>query len=887
MSLAPGTHLGPYEILAPIGAGGMGEVFRARDTKLGRNVALKVLPEVFADDADRMARFEREAQVLASLNHSNIAAIYGVEESDGIRALVMELVEGPTLAERIGGRAMPLEEALPIAKQIAEALEYAHEKGIIHRDLKPANVKLTADGHVKVLDFGLAKAIEAPAQAARNPSISPTLKIEGTRAGVILGTAAYMAPEQARGAALDKRADIWSFGVVLYEMLTGHQPFAGATVSDTLAAVLKTEPDLTQVPVQAQKLLQSCLEKDPKRRLRDIGDALRLLEEPRQAEARPTTSNRISWVVAGLLAVIAAAALALLWRAPRPTSQPLVRLSVELPELALMPEEMQPGASVVLSPDGKRIVYTGRGADGMFRLYTRPLDQEQATTLAGSEGAYGPFFSPDGQAVGFFAGGKLKKTSAERGGVVVLCDASQGIGGSWGEDGNIIAALNGFDGILSRIPSGGGTVEPVKELKPERKEYKRWPQVLPGAQVVLFTAMHIDGGATIEAQSLRTGERKILMRGVTYGRYVPTGHLLYLHQGTLYAAPMDVKRLELTGPAVPVVEEVLSSASYGFAQADFSRSGTLVYVRGKPARQTLVWLDSTGHTQTLRATATEYNGTIRFSPDGKRLAVSVTEGANANVWVYEWERDTFTRLTFTRAFESFPVWSPDGKHMVFLSDRQGGLPNLYWIRADGAGEAVRLTESKNFQVPFSFSPDGKRLAIAELDPQTNGALWTLPLGEIESDHPKPGKPEPFLVTQFNELGPMISPDGRWLAYQSNQSGRSEVYVRPFLRQGGQWQISTAGGDSLVWSKKGPELFYRSSEGMMIASYTTNGDAFVASKPRLWVGKKDLGNYFDLAPDGKRFAMLQPEDSEQKGPQHVTFLLSFFDELRRRAPAGGK
>jgi serine/threonine protein kinase len=414
--------------LRPSARGGMGEVFRARDAKLGRNVALKVLPEVFAEDADRMARFEREAQVLASLNHSNIAAIYGLEESDGIRALVMELVEGPTLAERIGGRAMPLEEALPIAKQIAEALEYAHEKGIIHRDLKPANVKLTADGHVKVLDFGQAKAIEAPAQAAGNPSISPTLTIEGTRAGVILGTAAYMAPEQARGAVLDKRADIWAFGVVLYEMLTGHQPFAGATVSDTLAAVLKTEPNLTQVPVQAQKLQQRCLEKDPKRRLRDIGETRFLLEDapPQGVPARGSSQWKIA---AGVLSVIATLALWMAWRATRPVSQPLVRLSVQLPEFALPPES-SPGASVILSLDGSRIVYTRHATDRTFRLYTRKFDQEQAVPLAGTEDAYGPFFSPDGQAVGFFAGGKLKKTSVDRGGVVVLCDASQGIGGS-------------------------------------------------------------------------------------------------------------------------------------------------------------------------------------------------------------------------------------------------------------------------------------------------------------------------------------------------------------------------------------------------------------------------------------------------------------------------
>jgi len=372
MPLSVGTRLGPYEILAPIGAGGMGEVYRARDSKLARDVALKVLPEAFAHDADRMARFGREAQVLASLNHPNIAAIYGLEEADGARALVMELVEGPTLAERIGGRAMPLEDALPIAKQIAEALEDAHEKGIIHRDLKPANVKLTADGNVKVLDFGLAKALEAPAQAAGNPSLSPTVTIEGTRDGVILGTAAYMAPEQARGAVLDKRADIWAFGVVLCEMLTGKQPFAGATVSDTLAAVLKTEPDLAQVPAQARKLLRRCLEKDPKRRLHDIGDAMPLIEGAPEAVPAPR-SGRWWKIAAGVLAVIAVTSLALLWRAPRPTTQPLIRLSVELPEFTLTEDLVEPGPGVILSPDGKRIVYTGRGRDGTFRLYTRLL----------------------------------------------------------------------------------------------------------------------------------------------------------------------------------------------------------------------------------------------------------------------------------------------------------------------------------------------------------------------------------------------------------------------------------------------------------------------------------------------------------------------------------
>ena len=473
----------------------------------------------------------------------------------------------------------------------------------------------------------------------------------------------------------------------------------------------------------------------------------------------------------------------------------------------------------------------------------------------------------------------------------MLCDASLGVGGSWGEDGNIIAALNNVVSILSLIPSGGGTVQAVTELKPERRDFGHsWPQVLPGAQVVLFTALPTTGTfqqeATIEAQSLRTGERKTLVRGANFGRYVPSGHLLYVHQGSLYAAPINVKRLELTGPAVPIVEEVVNSAAYGFAQADLSRNGTLVYVRGKAAKQTLVWLDSRGQTQPLRATAAEYVGPVRFSPDGKRLAVSVVEGGNANIWVYGWERDTPTRLTFTPAFDWFPVWSPDGKHIAFASTRNGGSENLYWMRADGAGEAVRLMENKNIQAPYSFSPDGKRLAFNELNPKTGYDLWMLPVGEPDGDHPKPGKPEPILATPFNERWPIFSPDGRWLAYRSDESGRYEVYVRSFPGPGGKWQVSTGGGDWPVWSKKGQELFYRSSEGMMVASYTTNGEAFVASKPRLWAAKRDLGAYFDVAPDGKRFAVVQAERSEQS-TQHVMLLLNFFDELRRRAPVGGK
>ena len=505
-------------------------------------------------------------------------------------------------------------------------------------------------------------------------------------------------------------------------------------------------------------------------------------------------------------------------------------------------------------------MYTGRDTDGAF---PRTLDQEQSAPLAGTEDAYGPFFSPDGQNVGFFAGGKLKKISVDHGQAVVLCDVPQGFGGSWSEDGNIIWAAND-NTIIRRIPSGGAVVTKLKVGDSEHG----WPQVLPGTQAMFFSVSPNFGtneDSSIEVQSLRTGERKILVRGGYHGRYAPSGHLLYMHLGTLYAAPMDVKRLELTGPAVPVVEEVASDGVNQFAHVNFSQNGTLAYVRGKAARQTLVWMDRAGQTQPLRVTPAQYKGPIRFSPDGKRLAMGVQEGGKANIWVYEWARDIMTRLTFTDGFDFSPVWSTDGKHIVFTSSRHRDTRgnNLYWMRADGAGEALRLTTSDNDHFPFSLSPNGNHVAFLEKSPKTGYDLWTLPLEDIESDHPKPGKPEPFLVTPFNEDEPMISPDGRWLAYISNESGRNEVYVRPFPGPGGKWQISTTRGDRPVWSKKSPELFYQSGEGVMVASYTTNGEAFVASKPRLWAEKKDLGDYFDLAPDGKRFAVVRQRRRSSK------------------------
>src|SRR5712692_2143921 len=576
MHLAIGTTLGPYEILAPLGAGGMGEVYRARDPRMGREVAIKVSSERFNE------RFEREVRAVAALNHPNICALYDV----GSNYLVMELVEGPALSERIKQGPVPIEEALGIARQIGAALEAADERNIVHRDLKPANIKVKADGVVKVLDFGLAKLGGTPTENANN---SPTLSLAETQAGVILGTAAYMSPEQARGKPVDKRADIWAFGVVLYEMLTGRQLFQGDTISDTLAAVLRQEPEWDRVPAKVRRLLKSCLEKDPKRRLRDIGDAWRQFEEAPEAE--PATRSRLLWAAAGALAVLLAVALWAAWRATRPVEQklqPLVRLDVDLgPDVSL---GSFAGADATLSPDGTRLVYVSQG-----RLFTRRLDQPNATELAGTQGASEPFFSPDGRWVAFFAQDKLKKISVEGGAAIALCDAPYFLGGSWGEDGNIIAAL-GTNTRLSRIPSAGGAPTPVTELESGEATH-RWPQILPGGKAVLFTASptaNAFDGADIDVMSLADHRKKTLERGGTFGRYLPSGHLIYVNRGTLFAVPFDLDRLEVRGTPSPVLNQVSYNATSGSAQLDFSQTGTLVYRSGGVAGGlvTVQWLDA-------------------------------------------------------------------------------------------------------------------------------------------------------------------------------------------------------------------------------------------------------------------------------------------------------
>jgi serine/threonine-protein kinase len=837
-------------------------------------------------------RFEREARLVASLNHPNICQLHDV----GPNYLVMELVEGPTLAERIRQGPVPLDEALAIARQISEALEAAHEKGRVHRDLKPANIKITPEGMLKLLDFGLAKVAEEPT-AGGDPSESPTKTISPTRTGVILGTAAYMSPEQARGSAVDKRADIWAFGCVLFEMLAGKAAFEGESTSDVLAAVLRAEPDWgalpAATPARIRKLLRRCVERDRKQRLRDIGEARIAIDAPEAEEAPPRTSPRVwPWALA-LAIALCFGAVGWWWRATRPAPlRRLVRLSAGFEPGTLL--DRFRGTWPVISPDGTRIVIAESEPSGKWRLATRGLDQSQFVILPGTERAWMPFFSPDGQWVGFFADGKLKKMPVQGGGAVTLCDATGLLkGASWSDDGIIVAGFNGA-GLLE-VSAGGGAPTVLTRLSREKGETSHgWPQILPGAETVLFTAY---GGeafddSEIDAISLKTGERRTVYKGGFFGRYLSDGHLVFLRRNILYAAPFDLRRLVLTAAPQPVIEEVNGNVNGG-GDIDFSRNGAVVYVRtkGPSFRHFLAWLDSKGRGQPIETTPGIYESP-RFSPDGKRLAYSLPAGpVQADIWVKDIERGTVSRLTHLPGRSNVPLWTPDGRGIVFVATHHNN-PGLYWIRADGTGEAQLLKSERLF--PSSFSPDGKRLAYALMYPDRHAEIWTAPL-EGDSGHPRFGKPEAFLRTSYAEMYPVFSPDGHWLAYTSNESGTFELYVRPFPGPEGKLQVSTGGGSYPVWAHKQHQLFFLTPDwGIMVLDYAIQNGSFVPGRPRLW-GPKGLeflgGNYpYDLGPDDERFAVVQdtaPAEQEQRPTESVVVLLNFFDELRRRISVGGK
>jgi serine/threonine-protein kinase len=906
MTIGPGTRLGAYDVVYLLGAGGMGEVYRARDTKLNRDVALKVLPEAFAADAERLARFKREAQVLASLNHPHIAAIYGFEDSGSTHALVLELVDGPTLADRIAKGPIPLDEALPIAKQIAEALEAAHEQGIIHRDLKPANIKLRDDGTVKVLDFGLAKASEPASVISPALTASPTITSPAmmTGVGMLLGTAAYMSPEQAKGRPADKRSDIWAFGCVLYEMLTGRRAFEGDDVSDTLAAVLRGEPDWSALPPDLppalRTLIRRSVQKDPKRRLPDVGITRLELDEALTTQATESSASSVTvaapshsgWHTALSWALAAALGVGLLvmwapWRKPSVPSP--VRLSAEIGADATLGVTGAPGANLAISPDGKLLVFAAQRTTGPSQLYLRRVDQLRATALSGTDNGYNPFFSPDGQWIAFFAGGKLKKMSIMGGAAVTLCDAAQGRGATWGEDGTIVfTASTGGVGLM-RVSDEGGKPEPFITLA-DGESSQRWAQVLPGSKAVLFTAGtggSFDDG-NIVVQPLPAGPRKIVQRGGYYGRVVPSRHLLYIHGGTLFAAPFDSDRLEVVGRPVPLLEGINASTGTGGANFAVSDTGTLVYVAGQGlgSEAPLMWLDRTGKTGPLRTTPADWSNP-RFSPDGTRLAMDIAAPGGASVWVYDWVRDTTTRLTFGPSFDLRPVWTPDGQRVVFGSGRSG-LPvtNLFWQRADGSRDAQRLTESTSNQLPGSWHPNGKVLAFQEENPKTGADIKILTVEGDEASGWKPGRATDFLNSPSNETYPQFSPNGQWIAYVSNESGQNEVYVQRYPSAVGKRQISTGGGSYPIWSRARPELFYLSTSlQIMVASYTAEGDSFNASKAQAWWSGRILGRQgaYALHPDGNRFAVAIAQDVASK-QDHFVFVSNFFDELRRLAPA---
>jgi eukaryotic-like serine/threonine-protein kinase len=891
--IVPHSRLGPYEVLAPLGAGGMGEVWRARDTRLGREVALKLLPDSVAGDEARLIRFAREAKLLASLNHPGVATVYGFEELDGKPFLVLEVIEGPTLAERLQRGALPWREAVEIGRHIAEALEAAHEHGIVHRDLKPSNIKLSADGHVKLLDFGLAKGLGAKSVTSEVKFLTET---SPTDAGVILGTAPYMSPEQARGEPADHRADVWAFGCVLYEMLTGKRAFPGPTPSDVIAAILEREPQWAalpaDIPSQLRSILRRCLTKDPFRRLHAIADARIELDEALAARERGGESSAAAsrwWVPFGavmILAILLGAGTVAWLRArmgPAPRDAAL-RLNIAPARGTAL--STFPGYPLIeISRDGRHLLYEADGGG----IYIRSLDRMEAHLVAGTERGSHPFFSPDGRWIGFVAGGRLLKVSVDGGAPRAIADASQMRGATWGDDGAIVYSPGLKPGTgLFRISSEGGTPQALTE---DREAMHRWPQYLPGGTAVLFTiwppSLRVQD-ARIAVLSLETRHYKTIVEGGTYGRYLPTGHLVYGSGGSVFAAPFDVGRLELTGPAVPVLENVRMaghSAGWqgrnwswtGVAQFAFSATGVLAYVapHDRPHNTQLLWIDRRGSAAPLASVPRAFiNPTL--APDGRRLVVSVDESDGAmNLWLNDLDRRTWTQLTFEKNNE-FPQWSPRGDRIAFASNREGRL-NIFVMPSYG-GMAMRLTTHSNPQLPTGWTPDGETVLFRQ---QRNPTFWDVLEVALRGERDT----RPLVVAGEFQGGARLSPDGRWLAYVSSESGSPEVYVRPYHGSGRQWTISTDGGFAPTWSRLGQELFYL-SEGrggyrMWVVPVTTT-PTFRPGTPRLLFERRGDQYGYDVSSDGQHFVVAEDADAPPD-PLEIVVVPEWFEELKAKVP----
>ncbi len=886
MSLQSGTTLGPYSVTAQIGAGGMGEVYQARDTKLDRDVALKILPEDFASDPEHLARFQREAKLLASLNHPNIAAIYGLEDSGDTYALVLELVEGPTLQDRISQGAIPLDEALPIAKQIAEALEAAHERGIIHRDLKPANIKVTPDGVVKVLDFGLAKALEpAPASPTADPALSPPLTVAATQMGMVIGTAAYMSPEQARGKPVDRRADIWSFGVVLYEMLTGTRLFGGATVSDTLAAVLRADPDWGclpgDTPGAVRRLLRRCLERDLRRRLAHVGDARLEIDEPpdAQGESHKVRHAGPVWGVAvavGLISAAIAATLAWSLAMPSPEPLPVTRFTIHTP----LGEPLAASAPIALSHDGKHLAYSVgmQTLNSGSRLYLHSLESFTPRRLEGAQSPTSPFFSPADDSIGFFSEGAGFQQLGLAGGVATpLVDApvQESEGASWG-DGMVVFTDN-WGAPLQVLRLDTSETVPLTQLHTDAGERGHlWPQILPGGRTVLFT---IWSGASswdlaqLAVADLATGQHRVIYEGGAHGRYAASGHLVFWRANALMAAPFDVDTLAIGDPVV-MVDGVRLDSDDGSAHFALSDTGTLAFVSGgEDAFSESFIIDRSGQ-ELVRLDETQAVLHPAFSPDGGRVALTLNQGGLFQIGVYDLARGVLDRITSV-GDNLQPAWSPDGTRLSYHSNADGNY-NYYSIDADGSGRPERLLSSGQgyVQSDFGWTPDGQQLVYPALNDATGVDLWVVSPGQGPD-------PRPLLNTPADEKEVAFSSDGRFLVYESGQSGATDIIVRMFPDvDARQWRV--AAGRRPVWSSDGGEILYLTDDGISTVSVDADvgSDSLVLGRPAPLVDMPSIET-FDISPDGERLAIHRlPVESAARD---IRIVLNWFTELLERVP----
>jgi WD40 repeat protein/predicted Ser/Thr protein kinase len=905
-ALASGTVLAArYEILAKIGEGGMGEVHRALDRNLGRHVAIKLLPAAFADDQERLARFEREARLLAVLNHPHIATIYGLEGSEGHRFIAMELVEGEALKTRLDRGPLEVGEALELCRQIAEGLEAAHEKGIVHRDLKPGNILITPEGAAKILDFGLAKAY-AGETTGIDIANSPTITARMTEPGVILGTAAYMSPEQARGRSVDKRADIWAFGCVLYECLTGKRPFQGETVSDTLAQILTGEPDWAALPPNTPPniavLLRRCLQKHPRNRLHDIADARLEIEAPAAPAAETAPLLRrlpLPWLAGGAAVVLLAGILIGRYLLRHPGSAPSVpsvtaTIKVEPGHwlAGMFAELWRPSrTAMAVSSDGRFVVYSAikekPGPDNRPRLFLRRLDRPEARPIAGTEGGINPFLSPDNRWVGFWADGALRKISIDGGVANVLCDAREIYGASWGRDNTIAFAVNLAGGMFC-ISAEGGKPETLTTPDPTREETShRLPSWLPDGKSLLFTVTRhfYDLQPRLALLRIDTREWRILLEDAADARYVPTGHLIFLRRGTLMAVRFDLQRQEIIGQPAALVQDVMQAFSgktdlhTGAGQFSISDTGSLIYAEGGvvPDRpDSLVWVDTKGNEEPVTDLRKSFL-TTRLSPDGQRIAYC-GGGSDGSIWVYDLERGTNRRLT-EEGQSSFPLWSPDGKMLLFSWHRSLS-PNLFGQPHDGSRAMERMTTSDYRQYPGSWTSDGKTVAFVER-PETDANILFLDVAS--------GRVTTFLDSKFDERYPDFSPDGRWIAYSSDEAGRDEVYVRPFPGPGTKHLVSAEGGSQPMWARDGSRLFYRQQDQYWVVDVRTDG-GFSTSKPRLLFTKPGYGSAipirsYDLSVDSQRFLMIKSQQRalESSPATEMILVQNWFEELKRMLP----